>query len=378
MSRQRPKHKPSSSRGSTYEDPRPGRLKRLRALLKERGCDAALITGERDLRYLTGFPGEASFLLVGIRKAVLISDFRFEEDLEIARPVASIHLRSGAIAKETGELVRELGLKRVAIQEEHATVGLLAALRRAGGTKTFVPESSMLDPLRVVKSSGEVRLIRKAVRVQQAALESVLDQIGPGMTELEACALLEWELKTRGSEEPAFPPIVAARANGSKPHAVPGKTKLAANRPLLVDWGATVEGYRSDMTRTFTFGRWPKKIAEIYPIVEEAFHAGIAAVRPGVTGREVDRVARKVIEDAGFGPRFGHSLGHGIGLDVHELPRLSKQSEDVLKPGMIVTIEPGIYLPGIGGVRIENDVLVTERGRADLCSMPSEIGWATR
>ncbi len=376
--RHAPSSRPSAAPAPKPGDPRPDRLDALRARLAEMGRDAALITNPHDIRYLSGFHGEDSFFLIAGDDALLISDFRFEEDVDVVRPVADVHFRSTAIAKETGELIKKRGLGAVALQKEHVTLAQRDAIAKHAGARTLHPESGLLGKLRLIKSDGELKLIRRAIKIQQDALEAFLDQIEIGMSELEAAALLEYELKTRGSEEPAFGPIVAAKANGSKPHAVPGKTKLANNQPLLIDWGATYEGYRSDMTRCFALGGWPKKLREIYPIVEEAFHAGVAAVKPGVTGREVDAAARQIIDDAGFGARFGHSLGHGIGLDVHEGPRLSKTSDDVLEAGMVVTVEPGIYFPGVGGVRIENDVLVTERGRKDLCSLPTDIDWATR
>ena len=214
-------------------------------------------------------------------------------------------------------------------------------------------------------------------RGREDALVATLGQIDGGMTELEVTAVLEYEMKARGSTDPAFGSIVAAGANGSLPHAIPGKAKLKRNSTLLIDWGATVNGYRSDMTRTFTLGKWPPVMREVYEIVLDAHYAGIDAIRPGAIAGEVDAAARKIITDAGYGKEFGHSLGHGIGLNVHEAPGLRAGADTVLEPGMVVTVEPGIYLPGVGGVRIEDDVLVTARGARSLCSLPKDIRWAT-
>jgi len=241
----------------------------------------------------------------------------------------------------------------------------------------LVATRGVLSDLRAIKDAFEIRAIRKSVKLQEEAMEATLPQLEVGQTETEVAAILEYEMRWRGADGPSFQTIAAARANGSKPHARPGSTRTASSRPLLIDWGARLDGYCSDMTRTFCFGRWPKVMREIYEVTLEAQIAACEAVRPGITGAELDAVARDIIEAAGYGDRFGHSLGHGIGLDVHEMPRIAKTAKAALEPGMIVTIEPGIYLPGVGGVRIEDDVLVTERGGKNLSRLPKDIEWAT-
>ena len=222
-----------------------------------------------------------------------------------------------------------------------------------------------------------MRLIRKAIKVQERALLDLLPTITAGQTELELAARLECRMKELGASDPSFPTIMAARANGSKPHGVPGKTKTGAGKPLLIDWGARVDGYISDLTRTFSLGKWSRQMREVYGVVLDAQLAAIDAVRPGLSCADLDAAARRVIEDAGYGKRFGHALGHGIGLDVHEGPRIGSEITSPLKEGMVITIEPGVYLPGIGGVRIEDDILVTSRGGRVLSSLPKDIDWAT-
>lgn len=355
------------------------RLKQLRAILRQRELDALLITNPADIHYLTGFRGEDSYAIVASRQLAIVSDFRFAEELERLDRVKVV-MRSGSIARATAEHLDRLGLETVGLQGEYVTLAQRDALVKElgrGGAKRLRSTSDLVGELRLYKTEDEVKAIRKAIKVQQDALVATLETVAPGQTELEVCAQLEFEMKCRGSEKPAFGPIVAAQANGSLPHAVPGKTKLAKGKPLLIDWGATVGGYRSDMTRTFSLGKWSRQMREIYEITHEAFLTAIDAVRPGMTGRELDAVARDIITAAGYGEAFGHSLGHGIGLDVHEGPRVAKTSETELQPGMVITIEPGIYLPGIGGVRIENDILVTPRGGKDLCSLPTDMEWAT-
>lgn len=359
--------------------PHADRLKRLRSILKANAFDALLITNPADIHYLTGFRGEDSYAIVAPRQLVVISDFRFAEELQRLERVKVV-MRSGSIAQATADYLNKLAAESIGLQAEYVTLaqrdGLIKALGR-GGARRLRSTSNLIANLRLFKTDDEIKSIRKAVKIQQDALLATLETVRPGQTELEVCARLEYEMKTRGSEEPAFGPIVAAQANGSLPHAVPGKTKIAKGKPLLIDWGCTVDGYRSDMTRTFSIGTWSKKMREIYTITREAFHAAIDAVQPGMTGKQLDAVARDHIVEAGYGDAFGHSLGHGIGLDVHEGPRVAKTSDTVLEPGMVITIEPGIYLPGVGGVRIENDILVTPRGGKDLCSLPTDMEWAT-
>mgnify|MGYP006273135875 FL=1 len=374
MAKRRSRH--ASERGVDAADPRRGRLKALRAVMRDRGLDALLVTDPKDVRYLSGFPGEDSYLAVSRSSCALITDFRFEEDAEAVRGVAKVAMRSGPIAKEAASQLTKMKARSVGLQAEHATLSVKSAVAAEFGSRGLREETGLVGPLRAVKTAGELRSIRRAVAVQEEGFLEAMWQAEAGMTELEMCAILEYEQKSRGSEGPAFETIVASKGNGSKPHAIPGKTKLAKSGGLLIDWGATEEGYKSDMTRTVSLGRFSKRIREVYEIVEEAFYAGLEAVGPGKTGAEVDAAARGVIEEAGYGARFGHSLGHGIGLDVHEGPRLARTSDDVLEPGMVVTVEPGIYLPGEGGVRIEDDVVVTASGGESLCSLPTDLAWA--
>lgn len=356
------------------------RLEALRRHLKRDDLDCLLITNPADIHYLTGFRGEDSYAAVTANQCVIISDFRFQEELGAVAERCRVVMRSGSISDATGALLNELGSASIGLQSECLTLAQRDALAKSlgrGAAKRLRPTSGLVAALRLYKTDDELKSIRKAISIQQDALQATLATVKPGQTELEVCARLEYEMKMRGSEKPAFGPIVAAQANGSLPHAVPGKTKVAKGKPLLIDWGCTVSGYRSDMTRTFSLGSWSKKMAEIYSITLDAFLAAVAGVKPGMRCADLDGIARGVIERAGYGEAFGHSLGHGIGLDVHEGPRVAKTSDTVLEPGMVITIEPGIYLPGVGGVRIENDILVTPRGGKDLCTLPTDMEWAT-
>ncbi|GAB4547131.1 MAG: Xaa-Pro peptidase family protein [Phycisphaerales bacterium] len=352
------------------------RLKRVRAEISDAGCDALLITDPSDIRYLTPFSGEDSCAIVLPTSLIVVSDRRFEEELWSLKGIAKVVLRKGPMVGTLGPLMSDHDVT-YAFQADRCTFAMRTAIAKHVGAKSLVPVEGLMTRVRAVKDDAELRSIKKAIRLQEDALEATLDQIGPGTTESEVAALLEYEMRALGAEGAAFDIIAAAGPNGSKAHYRPARTKLRAGGSLLIDWGAVVDGYRSDMTRTFSFGRWGRELSKVYDVVLEAFHAGVDAIAPGVTGKEADEASREVIRRAGYAKRFGHSLGHGIGLDIHEMPSLSAHSDWVLREGHVVTVEPGIYLPGVGGVRLENDILVTSRGVRDLCSLPMDKGWAT-
>lgn len=366
---------PTTTRKSSKQsvvDPFASRLRRVRKTYRDRGCDALLITNAPDVHYLTGFHGEDSYAVIGRGKPVILSDSRFNEELEEVADRARVVKRSGPMMAAVSELLGSLSFERVAVQSEYASVQLFEAIGKAVGKKRLSAESRVLAESRAIKDASEIKLIKKAIKIQQDALEETLSELVVGETELEISARLERNMKVRGSSEPAFGPIVAAGANAARPHARPGTLKTKHGRVLLIDWGATWRGYRSDMTRTYCVGSWPRKLGNAYDVVREAYLAACDAAGPGVLASDLDSVARGVIRDAGLGEYFTHSLGHGIGLDVHEDPKLYSASTDVLKAGMVITIEPGVYFPGLGGIRIEDDILITERGSKNLCSMPTD------
>ena len=336
-----------------------------------------LVTAERDVRYLTGFTGEASCLIVTSTKLHLITDSRFEQEAGELKRIATIIFRKGLMAQAQTDLLDALRPRSLALQAEHLSLELRDQLAAALGVRRLRNTSGLIADLRLVKDDAEVALIRHAASIQQAALAAVLPGIRAGQTEAHIAARLEYECRVRGSEQMSFGSIVAAGPNSSRPHYRAGMSKAANAKPLLIDWGCVFGAYCSDMTRTFSLGRWSRQMREIYEIVLEAHLAGIDAVRAGVPCRDVDRAARHIIERAGYGDRFGHGLGHGIGLDIHEPPRVFKATDTPLRSGMVITIEPGIYLPGTGGVRIEDDILVTPSGGVNLCTLPKDLSWAT-
>lgn len=383
-SRSRPRSKPTAPKPESLRllpqlpADHAARIARLRDALAPHGVGHALITNPLDVAYLTGFLGGDSYLLVGPASAVIISDFRYREELEPIRPLADIHIRTGSMAAAVGEVFAARKVDRAAIQPESVTLAERDTLAKAiGSPDRLAPAPGLVAPMRARKDASEVRLIRNAARIQQAALLATLPTIRPGQTELEVAARLEAEMKCRGSSRPAFETIVAAKANGALPHYRPHPVKIAKGQPLLIDWGAVYQGYCSDMTRTFSIGKWSKRMLDVYNIVLDAHRLAAEALAPGKTTFDIDAVARAHITRHGLGDAFGHGLGHGIGLNVHEDPRLSHMTPPrPLEPGMIVTIEPGVYLPGIGGVRLENDYLITDSGAENLCSLPMDPAWA--
>lgn len=354
-------------------------MERLAGGLPGAGVDRLLVTNPKDVAYLTGFLGGDSYLLVGAPRATLVSDFRFDEELEPVRVagLAEIVIRKKSIVEAVADLVGSAGAQRIGVQAEHMTIALRQSIAKAVGAQRVVETTGLVGKLRIIKDDDEVGLITRAVRIQEAALAAVLPTLKPGVTELEVAAVLEAEMKSRGSSEPGFQSIVAAGAHSSLPHYRPGTARIAKGKPLLIDWGAVCKGYHSDMTRVFAIGKWPATIREIYGIVLEAQEMAAAALAPGKSTQAADAVAREHIKNCGYGEQFGHGLGHGLGFDGHEDPRLTHMlSPTTLREGMVVTIEPGIYLPGVGGVRLEDDYLITERGARNLCAMPKDLDWA--
>lgn len=369
------------SRGSHAASPYKDRLTRLRALAQKQTLNHTLVTNPLDVGYLTGFFGGDSYLLVSPNATTVITDGRYVEELEHVKPLASIYVRKVGMPEAVAEVFAATRVDRCAFQAEHLTVKDVEDISKAlgkGPQNRLVATKLLVQQLRVIKDASEVALIQKAVKLQEEALKATLKQVKAGLTEMEVAAILEYEMKVRGSSKPGFETIIAAKANGSLPHYRPSdKVKVAAGQPLLIDWGAVYQGYQGDMTRTFSMGKWPKKVAEIYEIVREAQEASAAALAPGKTCHEIDRIARDIIEDAGYGERFDHGLGHGLGISK-EPPWLNPKYPDApLEVGMVCTVEPGIYLPGIGGVRIEDQYVITEKGAKNFCTLPKDLEWST-
>ncbi len=336
-------------------------------LLEPLALDALLVTRPENVRYLSGFPHpEDAQVLVTGEGAFLLTDPRYPEAEGESQIPAKVLRR-----EEREELYRRLS-GRVGFEAEHLPYAALERLREASPAE-WVPTRGVVERLRLRKTSGEVERIRKAQALAEEALAHVLPLLKPGVEEREVALEIEFFLKRRGAEGVAFPPIVASGERGALPHARASEKRLREGELVTLDLGARVEGYHSDMTRTFALGRVDGEWRRVFQAVLEALEAALSALAPGKSAKEVDALARQVLQGHGLDRYFVHSLGHGVGLAVHEGPGLSPYAEDVLEPGMVVTVEPGVYLPGLGGVRIEELVLLTEDGVELLSRFPR--GW---
>jgi len=351
------------------------RVQALQKRLLTWGADALLVINPKDIRYLTGFTGEDSWAVVGARstRITIISDFRFEQQVQRQAPHVSAIMRKKSLTEEVSRLLGRRRLNKIALQAGYTTLVQRKALVRKLGARRLVDVDDGLLCQRAVKDKAELAAIRRALKIHQEAYRQTIAQIQPGQTEQQIAALLEYQMRQLGADSTSFPTIVAADGNASLPHAIPGARKVKSGSLILIDSGVCWGGYCSDLTRVVAIGRMKPKLREIYQVVLEAQQAAIAAIRPGESLKQIDAVARGVIDKSGYSHRFGHSLGHGIGLDIHEQPTLSSQSQGQLQAGHVVTVEPGVYVPGLGGVRIEDDVLVTDRGHRVLSDLPSDI-----
>jgi Xaa-Pro aminopeptidase len=330
--------------------------------MKRKGVRALLISKRWDGYYLSGFTGEDSAILLLPNAVHVLSDGRFDEAIRQECPWASVRLRRGSLNAEIANACKDLRIRSLAVQPDHRTMADQRELDKLGRSLRCKPAPGILADMRRCKDANELAVMRRAIAVAEGAFQAVRRTIRAGQTELEVAARLEYEMKIRGASGPAFPTICAVDANAALPHAHAGNRTIKRGSAVLIDWGARVGHYCSDLTRVLFIGSIPSALEGVYRVVLEAQRRAIAAIRPGARMCDVDAVARMFIKAKGFEKEFNHGLGHGLGLDVHEPPSLSWRSKEKLKAGMVVTVEPGIYLPGVGGVRIEDDVLVTKRG----------------
>jgi len=346
------------------------RRNKVRARLPEFGADAMLVTKLVNVRYLTGFSGSAGVLLVGAED-VFFTDTRYEE--QSAREVPDCRRVVPAAGQEkvlAGEITGQ-GIAKLAIEAAHVTLAQAKRWREEMPAVSFVETTGVVEELRKVKDASEIEALRRAAAIGDKGLSELLGRLREGMTEVEVAAELEDTMRRAGSEGLSFPTIIAFGENAAEPHHSPNARRLRRGDLIKLDFGATSGGYHSDMTRTISFGEPDVDLAKIYEIVRASQLAGVEAVASGATGAQVDGASRTIIEQAGF--TYGHGTGHGCGLEVHEAPTANRTSEDVLAPGMTVTVEPGIYVPGLGGVRIEDLVVVTDDGRDILTRSPKEL-----
>ena len=359
-----------------------GRLDLIRALADEAGADAALVTHVDDLRWAVGFTGSNGVLVVTGGAAHFVTDGRYRAQASDEVQGADVHVPDGslvAFVAEAGLLGGPQtggadGAGRVAVQAEHLTVAALDQYRRTLPEVEFVPVENLLSEAVAAKDEAAVEAVRRAQALTCEVFDAVLPFLGPGVAERDIAAEVVYQHLRRGASAMSFEPIVASGPRGALPHARPSSRTISPGELVVIDMGGVVDGYCSDLTRTVAVGGEPHASArEAYEVVQRAQRAAIDAARAGMLGSELDAVARDVIEAAGLGEAFSHSLGHGVGLDVHEWPRLSQQVEHRLPAGATVTIEPGVYLPGRFGIRIEDVVVLREGGAENLTPLPTDL-----
>jgi Xaa-Pro aminopeptidase len=356
-------------------DPRSRRVAALVDGLTAAHLDALLLTGLPNIRYLTGFSGSSALLVVTQRDVVLITDFRYQT--QVANEVgdlARIVIEPSSLWTGLWQQLAQLGgVQVIGFETAHILHRDFQRLLEAGSRWQWRPTVDLVETLRERKDETEIARIAEAADVATSALERTLPQVRVGMTELAVAGMLEKAMRDAGSEGFAFPSIVASGPRAALPHAHSSSREIESGDFLLMDFGAVVHGYCSDLTRTVVVGSASAEHRGVYDIVRVANERGAAGVRAGMSGRDADALARDYIERSGYGPLFGHSLGHGIGLEVHEAPRLARTAEGVLAEGAVVTIEPGVYRPGWGGVRIEDDVVLASDGPRILTQFPREL-----
>lgn len=338
------------------------RIEKLRTAIEANACDAYVSVCPANNQYLSGFTGTTASLVVTSDRAVFLNDFRYTEQVSQEVTGFETYEVKGDIVQRTGERLSEMGVKAAAFEPAYFTVDELNRLQKAYSGDLNQIENVVAN-LRRTKYSAEVDAIRSASQLAEGAMLDLVAGLREGVSERELAAQFEYQFKIRGASGVSFDPIVLFGPRSSLPHGQPGDTRLKNGDIVLLDFGCRKSGYCSDLTRTFAFGTMPEDwFQEIYELTLRAQTSALEALKPGVGCREVDAIARNIISEGGFGDYFGHGLGHGVGIEIHEGPRLNTESEAVLEAGMVVTVEPGIYLPGRGGVRIEDLVVITDDG----------------
>jgi Xaa-Pro aminopeptidase len=357
------------------------RLTRLRTKLEDQGLDTLLVLQEENRRYLSGFTGEdgqcdesAGALFITLDRQWLATDSRYETQAALEAPEFEIYCYANGLSQALPEIGKALHAERVGFESVKLSYLQFQEfgreLKKQASPVSLVPTKDLVEELRITKDAKELAAIRQSLALSESAFELILEALRPGLTEKDLAWSLEKALREKGAESLAFPPIVAAGPNAALPHAIPADRPVRQNEPILFDWGSRLNGYCSDISRTTVLGEPDDTFKTVYQVVRDAQAMATEAIRPGVSTQTIDQIAREHIEAKGFGQYFGHGLGHGVGLAVHEKPRLSPTGSTCLEVGMVTTVEPGIYIPHWGGVRLENMVAVQEHGAEVLNRKP--------
>ncbi|SET61514.1 Xaa-Pro aminopeptidase [Salinibacillus kushneri] len=348
------------------------KLDKFRSALANQGLDGLLITSEKNRRYMTGFTGTAGVALITEQAALFVTDFRYTEQAKEQAKGFDIIEHKTPIHKEVAKQVKRLGIKTLGFEKDHMTYSTYETYKNELSVD-LIPSSGLIEKLRLIKTNDEMKLIKQACEIADAAFEHILGYISPGVKEIDVSNELEFFMRKQGAESSSFDIIVASGYRSALPHGVASEKTIEKGELVTLDFGAYYKGYCSDITRTVAVGQINDQLKEIYDTVLQAQLKGVDGIKPGITGIEADALTRDYIKEKGYGEYFGHSTGHGIGLDVHEGPGLSFRSEQILEPGMVVTVEPGIYVSDVGGCRIEDDIVVTEKGNERLTFAKKEL-----
>jgi Xaa-Pro aminopeptidase len=356
-------------------NPFQARRQRLRKLLKLSKSSALVVTNLTNVAYLTGFTGSAGWILISADHELFLTDARYETQIGEECPNLAVEIRT---TKETllqllARVIRSSKYRTVRYEASSMTKADFDKLAAALEGVELIGSQQEIESLRAVKDAGELTAIRHAIRIAERTFRVIQNQLMPHQTELEVAHEIENQARRFGASGVAFSTSVAVGARSALPHGKPTNLQVGSDPFLLIDWGAKFEGYSSDLTRMVVTAKIPPKFRKIYDVVLAAQRAAVSCIRPGATLKSVDLAARSVIEDAGYGKYFGHGTGHGFGMEIHETPFFSPIWDGQLASGMVVTVEPGIYLPSFGGVRIEDDVLVTQNGHEELSTLPREL-----
>ena len=348
------------------------KVQKLRAQFAEHGIDGFLITNEYNRRYMTNFTGTAGVALISETDAVFITDFRYVEQASRQIEGYEIVQHTQTLIEEVAKQVERLGIQKLGFEQDDLSYATFSSYEKALKT-TLIPVSGAVEKLRLIKCEAEIKILKEAAEIADAAFRHILDFIRPGVREIDVANELEFFMRKQGATSSSFDIIVASGVRSALPHGVATEKVIEKGELVTLDFGAYYKGYCSDITRTVAVGEVSDELKRIYDVVLQAQLRGVEHIRAGMTGREADALTRDYISACGFGEYFGHSTGHGLGMEVHEMPALSMRSDTVLQPGMVVTVEPGIYIAGLGGVRIEDDIVITENGNERLTLSPKDL-----
>ncbi len=357
------------------------RVERARAVMQERELDAILVSNPHSRRYLTGYTGDdhppdetAGILLILRDRARMFASPNNVDWAQSEAPHIAVSAWGYPWTNTVAEAIAEAGAKNVGFEEEALSVGEFQRLTEAAGeTVVWTPLAGVIERLRVIKDDAEIELLAEACRITDAAFAAGESALKAGMTEMELVAILDDAMRANGGDGPGFSTIVASGPHAARPHHAPGNRQIEPGEPVIIDMGAEYRGYRADLTRTICVGKPTSELISVYTTVLDAHEAVLAAIRSGVSGKDVDEVARAFFRAAGHGDHFIHGLGHGVGLRIHEAPSAGPRSNDVLTSGMTLTVEPGLYIPGWGGVRIEDFVVIENNGYRNLTAAPKRL-----